>query len=133
MRGLHWTVASWAFMGLIDIPVLVLFDPLGGWRWEPRNGIHDQTIVSIYQAVGLCSLRALRRPLEHASFLWFVVWSSLAHAVAHPVHVGHLAGDVWIIAGGLGLAVPLRRAQADRRSEKAQCRLSPDHRLGKTG
>ena len=74
--------------------------------------------VSIYVAVGVCALRAIPRPLEHTSFLWFLVWSSLLHggvmlfqAIAHPAHSGHLAGDVWILAGGLGLAIPLRRAQ----------------------
>src|SRR5687768_3358743 len=109
-RGLRWAVASWAFMGLVGIPVFVLLDPLGGWRWEPYNAIYDQMIVSIYVALGFCSLRAIRRPLDHGSFLWFVVWSSFAHggvmlfhAVTHPVHFGHLAGDVWILAGGLGL------------------------------
>lgn len=117
-RQLRRAVATWAFMGLIGIPSLVLLDPFGGWRWEPYNAIHDQMIVSIHVALGLCSLRAIRRPLEHAGFLWFVVWSSLAHggvmlfhAITHPVHVGHLAGDVWILAGGSGLAVALRRAR----------------------
>lgn len=128
LRRLRWAAASWAFMGLIGIPVLVLLDPMGGWRWEPHNAVYDQMIVSIYLAVGLCSARAIRRPLEHASFLWFVVWSSLAHgavmlfhAVAHPVHAGHLAGDVWILAGAAGLAVCLRRARptVDRGADEA--------------
>ncbi len=86
-------------------------------------------IVSIYVAIGGCSLRAVRHPLEHASFLWFVVWSSfthgavmLFHALAHPVHIGHLAGDDWILAGGLSLAVVLHRAQNAQIETTPQCR-----------
>ena len=118
VRALRWATASWAFMGLVGIPAFVFLDPFGGWRWTPYNAIYDQMMVSIYVAVGVCALRAIPRPLEHTSFLWFVVWSSLLHggvmlvqAIAHPVHSGHLAGDVWILAGGLGLAIALRRAR----------------------
>ena len=116
LTGLRRAVASWAFMGLIGIPVLVFFDPFGGWKWPPYNPVYDQMIVSIYVALGICALRAVRNPLQHASFLWFVVLSSLTHggvmlfhAVAHPVYTGHLLGDVWILAGGLSLAIPLWR------------------------
>ena len=31
----------------------------------------------------------------------------LFHAVTHPLYFGHLIGDVWILAGGLSLAIPL--------------------------
>lgn len=109
-------------MGLVGIPAFVFADPFHGWRWEPHNAIYDEMIVSIYVAVGISALRAIRHPLQHASFLWFVVYSSFAHggvmlfhAVAHPQHIGHLAGDVWILAGGLGLAMPLYMAQRSAR------------------
>jgi Family of unknown function (DUF6632) len=111
-------------MGLIGIPLLVLFDLFGGWRWPPYNAIYDQMIVSIYVAVGACSLWAPREPLKHASFLWFVVLSStlhgsvmLFHTIHDPTNVGHLVGDVWILAGGVGLAMPLWRAA--RRADAA--------------
>ncbi len=115
---LRMSVAVWAFAGLIGIPALVLLDLFHGWRWPPYNANYDEMIVSIYVAVGGCSLAALRNPLRHASFLWFVVWSSLAHgavmlfhAIQMPIHRGHLIGDVWILAGALSLAIPLWRAQ----------------------
>jgi hypothetical protein len=64
--------------------------------------------------IGLSALRAIRDPIQHSSFLWFIVFSSithgvvmLVHAVTHPVHMGHLFGDVWILAGGAALALPL--------------------------
>jgi hypothetical protein len=115
---LRLAVSSWAFMGLIGIPCFVFFDLFHGWKWEPYNPIYDEMIVSIYLAVGACSLAAVRDPLKHASFLWFVVWSSLTHggvmifhALREPMHNGHLIGDVWILVGAIGLALPLWRAQ----------------------
>ena len=109
---------AWVVMGLVGIPALVFFDLFGGWRWPPYNAIHDQMIVSIYVTAGFCALRAVQQPLRHASFLWFLVWSSFAHggvmlfhALHDPTHRGHLVGDVWILAGGLALAVTLRQAE----------------------
>ena len=94
----------------------VYFDPFGGWQWQPCNPVYDQMIVLIYVALGVCALRAIRDPLQHASFLWFVVASSMTHggimlfhAATHRMYIGHLVGDVWILAGGLSLAVPLWR------------------------
>lgn len=116
IAGLRSAVAVWAFMGLIGIPALVYFDPLGGWRWSPYNAIYDQMIVSIYVALGLCALFAVREPQRHTLFLWFIVVSSITHglvmlfhAATHPLHAGHLLGDVWILAGAAALAVPLLR------------------------
>jgi hypothetical protein len=111
-------ILAWVVMGLVGIPALVFFDLFGGWRWPPYNAIHDQMIVSIYVTAGFCALRAVRQPLRHASFLWFLAWSSFAHggvmlfhALNDPTHRGHLVGDVWILAGGLALAVTLRQAE----------------------
>ena len=111
-------VIVWALAGLIGIPIAVAFDLLGGWRWPPYNAVYDQMMVSIYVAVGWCAARAIRQPLQHRSFLWFVVISSclhgavmLFHAVGNPVHARHLLGDVWILAGATALAWPLWRAR----------------------
>jgi len=71
-------------------------------------------IVSIYFAVGICSAMAIKNPSKHVSFLWFVAISSfthggvmLYHAALNTIHISHLIGDVWILAGGLSLAIPL--------------------------
>jgi hypothetical protein len=113
---LRGAVIGWALMGLFGIPLAVYFDLLQGWRWPPYNAIYDEMIVSIYFAIGICSVIAIKNPLKHTSFLWFVALSSfthggvmLYHAVLNPHHMGHLIGDVWILAGGLSLAIPLRR------------------------
>lgn len=119
LRPLQYAVASWAFMGLVGIPLLVFFDPLNGWRWPPYNPIYDQMIVSIYVALGFSAFRAIRNPLSHRSLLWFIIYSSVTHglvmfyhALAHPINAGHLLGDVWILAGAVSLAIPLYRARS---------------------
>lgn len=121
LRTLQISVMFWAFMGLIGIPVFVFFDLFHGWRWTPHNAIYDQMIVSVYFGVGICAALAIRDPLRHASFLWFVVVSSLLHgavmlfhALHNPTHRAHLLGDVLILAGALALALPLWRAQTFR-------------------
>lgn len=120
MNSLRRVLWSWAFMGTIGIPVFVLTDPFGGWKWVPHNSIYDQMIVSIYFVLGIFCFRALRDPLTSREFLWFVVWSSAAHggvmlfhALHTAVHRGHLLGDVFILAGAMGLAIPLRKAERE--------------------
>jgi hypothetical protein len=112
--ALKSAVIGWAFMGLCGIPLAVYFDLLEGWRWPPYNAIYDQMIVSIYFAVGISSTLAIKDPIKHTSFLWFLAISSfthggvmLYHAALNPHHINHLIGDVWILVGGLSLAIPL--------------------------
>jgi hypothetical protein len=115
---LRGAVIGWALAGLIAIPLLVFFDPLAGWQWQPKNTIYDQMMVSIYVALGAVCLFCIREPLKHAAFLWFIVLSSLFHGLVMlfhslhlPIHAGHLFGDVWILAGAFALGIPLWIAQ----------------------
>lgn len=117
-RALRPAVILWAFSGLVGIPLAVYFDLLGGWRWPPYNAIYDQMIVSVYFALGVCAARAIKNPIRHGSFLWFVAVSSfthglvmLFHALHDQTHLHHLFGDVWILAGGVSLAWPLWRSR----------------------
>lgn len=114
LAPLRFAVAIWAFAGTVGVPAAVYGDFLQGWRWKPYNAIYDQMMVSLYVALGIVAFFAIRAPLQHRSFLWFIVLSSLLHggvmafhAVAGPAHREHLYGDVWILAGALLLAVPL--------------------------
>jgi hypothetical protein len=75
-------------------------------------------MVSVYFAVGICSARAIKHPIRHVSFLWFVALSSvthgavmLFHALHDDTHINHLLGDVWILAGAASLAWPLWRTR----------------------
>jgi len=125
LKALKSVIISWGIIGLIGIPALVLLDPFSGWKWEPHNSIYDQMIVSIYIVIGIFCFLSLKDPLKNASFLWFVVWSSIAHgsvmlfhALSSPMHSGHLLGDVWILAGAIALAIPLRQAQRQNNQSK---------------
>ena len=115
-RALRPAVIVWTFFGLIGIPFAVYTDLFGGWRWPPYNAIYDQMMVSVYFALGICAARAIKDPISHLSFLWFIVVSSLTHGLVmffhashDAMHIRHLAGDVWILAGGASLAWPLLR------------------------
>ena len=115
-RALRPAVILWAFSGLVGIPFAVYFDLLGGWRWPPYNAIYDQMMVGVYFALGVCAARAIKNPIGHGSFLWFVAISSfthgavmLFHALHDQMYLNHLIGDVWILAGGVALAWPLWR------------------------
>lgn len=72
-----------------------------GWRWEPSQYKYEQMIIGIYATLGVFLLLASRKPLEHASLIWFTVWSSVVHgtimllqAIFDPTEHGHLYGDI---------------------------------------
>ena len=96
-----------------------------GWAWHqgsPASSDYFMMIAGVYFVLGVFMIRAARDPAANASLIWFVVWSSLAHAgvmaveaFRTPTMMGHLVGDVpflIIIAGAL--AILMRRAQARR-------------------
>lgn len=131
MNGVHdvqtplkWTffqvvVAGWAVACIVGVPTMVTLNPFDAWRWEPPNVVYDQMIVSIYVALGVCLIPAIRNPANHWSLLQFVVLSSalhggvmLYHALVHSGHRHHLLGDVWILLGGALLAVAMYRERS---------------------
>jgi len=61
-------------------------------------------IVGVYATLGIFMIRAAKDPAANASLIWFVVWSSIVHALImgweslrNPMMKGHLAGDVPIL------------------------------------
>jgi hypothetical protein len=98
-----------------------------GWRWDPDNELYLQMIMGIYATLGVFLLLAARDPERHLSLIWFTVWSSVVHggimaaqALFHPMHRGHLLGDVpalFIIAVVLGVLTPRQQAVAVVASE----------------
>ena len=65
-------------------------------------------MVSVYFAVGICSARALKNPIRHASFLWFVALSSVSHGLVvlfHALHDdAHINGKGFKAGKGRGFA-----------------------------
>jgi hypothetical protein len=75
-----------------------------GWAWNsggPMASDYFLMIAAVYFTLGIFMIRAARDPAANASLIWFVVWSSLAHAAVMlwesfrtPGMKGHLLGDV---------------------------------------
>ena len=86
-----------------------------GWAWHsggPMANDYFLMIAIVYFTLGVFMIRAARDPAANASLIWFVVWSSVGHALVMawesfrtPNMTGHLVGDVpalLIIAAVLG-------------------------------
>lgn len=75
-----------------------------GWAWNsggPMASDYFLMIVVVYFTLGIFMIRAARDPSANRSLIWFVVWSSLGHALVMtweafrtPMMTGHLVGDV---------------------------------------
>lgn len=92
-----------------------------GWAWHegsPASSDYFMMIAGVYATLGVFMFRAARDPAANASLIWFVVASSVVHAlvmgweaIRNPMMQGHLVGDVpflLVIAAVLG--VLMRRA-----------------------
>ena len=85
---------------------LAMFWP-SGWAWHegsPASNDYFLMIVGVYATLGVFMILAAKRPEANASLIWFVVWSSIAHALImgwesmrNPMMKGHLTGDVPIL------------------------------------
>jgi hypothetical protein len=87
-----------------------------GWAWHegaPLSNDYYAMIIGVYATLGIFLIRAAKDPAANASLIWFVVVSSVVHAlimayeaVRNPMMAGHLYGDVpalLIIAAALGV------------------------------
>ena len=112
-----------AFCGLYG---MLLIWP-SGWAWHegsPASSDYFMMIAGVYATLGIFMFRAARDPLANASLIWFVVASSVVHALVMaleafrtPMMMGHLVGDVpflLVIAAVLGTL--MSRASATRPS-----------------
>lgn len=55
-----------------------------GWAWHdgpPGASDYFMMIEGIYAVLGICMVLASRDPAANTSLIWFVVWSSVVHAV----------------------------------------------------
>lgn len=105
---------------LLIYPLMQLWP--SGWVWHEGYSDYPLMIVGVYATLGVFLIRAARDPLANLSLIWFAVWSSAVHGAImavqsfmHPMHMGHLLGDVpalFIAAIVLALLTP--RAAAAR-------------------
>jgi len=125
---LRIALAVFGVIFLLVYPIAVIWP--SGWSWHPGAPHHSQyfmMIVGLYATLGVFLLNAARNPRAHTSLIWFVVWSSVVHAVimavqsfGHGDHMGHLWGDVpallvvAIMLGGLMQSSGMRQNAPDR-------------------
>jgi tryptophan-rich sensory protein len=86
--------------------------PLIGSLLHPAGSdIGDTMMLSLYVALGVFLLIAVRNPSAHRSLIAFAAWSSFAHAVAMSIleleipnqRVGFLVGSAVLVVIGVAL------------------------------
>jgi hypothetical protein len=88
--------------------------PLSGSLLHPADSdTGDTMMLSLYAALGIFLLVAVRNPSAHRSLIAFAAWSSFAHAVAMSIlgleiasqRVGFLVGSAVLVVIGIALIV----------------------------
>lgn len=96
-----------------------------GWAWHegsPASSDYFMMIAGVYATLGIFMFRAARDPAANSSLIWFVVWSSVVHALVmgvetlrNPMMQGHLVGDVpFLLIIAAVLAVLMKDVKANR-------------------
>ena len=105
-----------AFIFIIPIMKLDLF---GGWAWSPAQWEYELMIQGIYMTLGIMMIISAKNPVRNSIFIWFVVWSSVVHAVIMAYQaaiaadeMGHFIGDIPVlIILALLLGYSLKKAE----------------------
>src|SRR5436305_11553185 len=86
-----------------------IFPVVGGLRDPIHSDTGDTMMMSLYVALGIFLLIAVRNPSAHRSVIAFAAWSSFAHAVTMSIQgleipsqrVGFLGGSGVLVAIGI--------------------------------
>ena len=105
-----------AFVFIVPIMKLDLF---GGWAWSPAQWEYELMIQGIYMTLGIMMIISAKNPVKNSMFIWFVVWSSVVHAVIMAYQaaiaadeMGHFIGDIPVlIILALLLGYSLKKAE----------------------
>ncbi|MEH6637865.1 MAG: DUF6632 domain-containing protein [Porticoccaceae bacterium] len=65
---------------IVGVPAMMMVVWPDGWSWLPAQPEYEQMIMGIYITLGIFLIRAAKDPMEHASLIWFTIWSSIVHA-----------------------------------------------------
>ena len=109
-------ISGLAFIFIIPIMKLDLF---GGWAWSPAQWEYELMIQGIYMTLGIMMIISAKNPVRNSMFIWFVVWSSVVHAVIMAYQaaiaadeMGHFIGDIPVlIILALLLGYSLKKAE----------------------
>jgi len=88
-----------------------IYPLIGGLRDPTHSDTGDTMMMSLYFALGIFLLIAVRNPSAHRSLIAFAAWSSFAHAVAMSIlgleiprqRTGFLIGSAVLVVIGLAL------------------------------
>jgi len=101
-----------------------IYPALGGLRDPANSDTGDTMMMSLYAALGIFLLIAVRNPPAHRSLIAFTAWSSFAHAVAMSAlgfeiaaeRTGFLIGSAVLVVIGVVL---IALAPAKQSAEQA--------------
>jgi hypothetical protein len=96
---------------------------IGGLRDPSHSDTGDTMMMSLYFALGIFLLIAVRNPSAHRSVIAFAAWSSFAHAVTMSIQGLEIPSERVGFLGGSGVLVVIGAAlialAPDKQFEKA--------------
>ena len=82
-----------------------IYPLIGGLRDPTHSDTGDTMMMSLYFALGIFLLIAVRNPSAHRSVIAFAAWSSFAHAVTMSIQGLELPSERMGFLGGSGVLV----------------------------
>jgi hypothetical protein len=67
--------------------------PIVMYLWRPGNESGETMMLSLYVALGIFLLRAVRNPSAHRSLIAYAGWANLAHATVMALMAIHPASE----------------------------------------
>ena len=125
----------WCWWGCSSLLLAGVYPLIGSLLHPADPDTGDTMMLSLYVALGIFLLIAVRNPSAHRSLIAFAAWSSFAHAVAMSIlgleiasqRVGFLAGSAVLAVIGVALIalVPGRRENCDPLPRRRLCTPGP--------
>jgi hypothetical protein len=113
-----------------------IYPVIGGLRDPAHSDTGDTMMMSLYAALGILLLIAVRNPSLHRSLIAFTAWSSFSHALVMSVlgfeiaseRTGFLIGSAVLVVIGVALIVLAPRSQSRQRAVAVgvkRCKSAP--------
>jgi hypothetical protein len=81
----------------------VVYPLIGSLRDPAHSDTGDTMMLSLYVALGIFLLIAVRNPSAHRSLIAYTAWSSFAHAAVMTAQSFHIPSDRGHLLGGSAL------------------------------
>jgi peptidoglycan/LPS O-acetylase OafA/YrhL len=88
---------------LVGLLFLAGVYPLTMSLWQAKQAEYGPMMLSLYVALGIFLLLAVRNPSANRSLIAFTAWSSFAHAAVMAVQAFHDASERGHLLGGVAL------------------------------